>query len=227
MAENRHMQAAVISCSSLAGFVDEAQRRQGTCWPVVVLDKKFHTEPEEMKQRFQDAVRRLPPEIDTVLTAMAFCGGVFDHVVFDRRIVIPRADDCVSILLYTGADASPNLKQTGHLYLYEKEPADFSALRILRDQEAEDALYYGKDPAWVRSQWLAGYGYMDIIDTGATDCYSEAYAAAAQEEADRIGAVLDYVPGSLTMLEDLVAGRFEERFLDIPPGTMIRHGDFF
>lgn len=221
------MRAAVITCSSLTGFVEEAQRRQNTRWPVFELDKSHHTEPEEMKKVFAAAVHRLPPEVDTVLACMGFCGGAFDHVRFDRRIVIPRADDCVSILLAAGSGDTANRKTPGHLYLYETDPSDFSALRILRDHDAEEALYYGRDPDWVRSHWLAGYGFVDIIDTGVADCYSEAYAAAAQAEADRIGAALDYVPGSLAVLEDLVAGRFDERFLDIPPGTLLRHGDFF
>ena len=75
--------------------------------------------------------------------------------------------------------------------------------------------------------YFANYGSLDIIDTGLTDCYSEAYVEKAQAEADRIGLALDSVPGGIRLLEKLVSGRWDEQFLVAEPGHLIRHGDFF
>ena len=50
---------------------------------------------------------------------------------------------------------------------------------------------------------------------------------AAQNEADKIGAGLDYATGSNHTLEKLVSGRWDDQFLVAEPGTLIRHGNFF
>ena len=58
---------------------------------------------------------------------MGFCGGSWDQVTAPCRIVIPRVDDCVSLLLQRGDGYVPNLKEMGHLYLYEKDVSDAGA----------------------------------------------------------------------------------------------------
>ncbi|MBR0106675.1 MAG: DUF1638 domain-containing protein [Lachnospiraceae bacterium] len=221
------MSTVVLSCSSLKEFVLAAQAECGTDYPVIFIDRKYHVEPETMKERIEEAVRELPEEVDTVLVAMGFCGGAWDHVSFGRRVVVPKVDDCVSLLLNHEGTFEPNRKETGHLYLYESDPDDFSALRFLRDRDAQEDVFGGMDPEFALRLMLEGYRNMDIIDTGLNDCYSEPYVAAAQEEADRIGADLDYAYGGIGMLKRLFSGEWEEGFLIADPGQLIRHGDFF
>lgn len=221
------MHALIITCSSLKEYVDMAQRTQNTCMDVLVIDRLYHVEPEKMKQEIEKAIAGLPGEIDTLLIAMGFCGGVWDHVSFDKRVVIPRVDDCVSMLLQKDDVYHPNLKETGHLYLYEKNPADFSAVSLMRDYAGMDPVFAGMDNDLLFHMWFDQYHYLDIIDTGMNDCYSEDYVYAAQENADMIGAVLDYAQGSNRMLEKLVSGRWDEQFLVAQPGHLIKHSDFF
>ena len=159
--------------------------------------------------------------------AMGFCGGVWDHVSFDRRVVIPRVDDCVSLLLHTDDTYHPNLKEAGHLYLYENRPEDFSALSLMRDYSSVDQEIARIDKDFLFHMWFDNYHSMDIIDTGMNDCYSEDYVRAAQENADMINASLGYVQGSVRILEKLLSGNWDEQFLVAEPGHVIRHGDFF
>ncbi len=83
------------------------------------------------------------------------------------------------------------------------------------------------DPEFLFHMWFDSYHHMDIIDTGLNDCYSEEYARAAQEQADQIKAELDYVPGSIRLLEKLVSGRWDQQFIVAQPGRTLVHGDFF
>jgi len=222
------MSSVVLCCSALEPFVQAAQARCGTNFPVVTVDRIYHFEPSDMKNRLVRAVDALPAEVDTVLVAMGFCGGAWDHVTLSRRVVIPRTDDCVSLLLHTDDEYRPNRKEPWHLYIYERDPADFSALGLLRSgKSALEADFGSLDPDFVFHMMTDGYHNMDIIDTGLTDCYSEEYVEAAQREADLIGAALDYVPGSLRLLEKLLTGRWDAQFLVAEPGRLIRHGDFF
>ena len=221
------MEAVILCCSSLREFVDRAQESQGTHWPVAEADRNLHAEPARMKERLTAMLAELPPEYDTVLVAMGFCGGAWDHVTAPRRLVIPRTDDCVSLLLQTDDEYCPNRKEPGHLYLYETDPRTFSALTLMRSDMPLDEDLKKLDPEFLFHMWFDNYHHMDIIDTGLNDCYSEEYVIAAQAEADRIGAELDYVPGGIRMLEKLVSGRWDEQFLVAEPGHLILHGDFF
>jgi hypothetical protein len=207
--------------------VEAAQESQGTSMEVLVIDRLYHVEPENMKQIIAKQIEKISPEIDTILVAMGFCGGVWSEVVATRRIVIPRVDDCISLLLHKDDEYHPNLKEQGHLYLYEEKPEDFSALSLMHDYSGMDPLFATLDKDFLFHMWFDNYHYMDIIDTGLNDCYAEDYVMAAQENADQINATLDYVEGSNRLLEKLVSGRWDEQFIVAEPGHKIKHGDFF
>lgn len=223
------MKPCVLSCTSLLSFVEAAQASQGTAYPVFTVDRQLHVEPEQMRDAVLKAIDALPEEYDTVLVAMGFCGGVWHETMFDRTVVIPRVDDCISLLLHTDDQFHPNLKQDGHLYLFENDPKDFSALTLMHNTNSftQDLDLKNLSRDFLFEMWFHNYRYMDIIDTGLNDCYTEEYAAAAQEQADQIKAELDYVPGSILLLEKLLSGRWDEQFILAPPGKRILHGDFF
>lgn len=214
----------IFACSSLKDYVFAAQEKEGTCYPVILLDKENHMEPQKMRQCIRAAEKGLPGTVETVLTAMGFCGGSLDSVSFSRRFVIPRVDDCVSLMLQTDQEYCPNPKKTGHLYMMEQNPEDFSFEKMFQDNQTE---YEGISQEMLFHLYFDNYTHLDIVDTGLNDCYSEEYAQRAQENADLIHVSLDYVQGSNQMLEKLVGGRWDRQFLVAEPGHLIRHGDFF
>lgn len=221
------MHTVIITCSSLEDYVRAAQKTLATSFPMIVIDRIYHVEPEKMKEKVAEKIQSLPDEIDTILVGMGFCGGVWDHISFNRRVVIPRVDDCVSLLLHTDDAYHPNLKEPGHLYLYENNPEDFSALSLIRDYSGADHEFAGMDKEFLFHMWFDNYYAMDIIDTGMNDCYDERYVEKAQENADMINASLGYVQGSNLLLEKLLLGKWDEQFLVVEPGHLISHGDFF
>lgn len=218
------MNTAILSCGSLVDFVAAAQEKVGTHYPVFRLDRRFHIEPEQMKQHIIETVGQIPAEYDTLLVAMGFCGGSWDSLTFDRTIVIPRVDDCISLLLHTDDAYHPNLKQMGHMYMTDKDPEEFSPQRLL--DKLEETHSKAEAEAIFRS-WFDTYSRLDIVDTGLFDCYDESYVEAAQRHADRIGCELDFVPGSNHLLEKMLRGSWDEQFLVAEPGHCIAHRDFF
>ena len=223
------MSRCIAACTSLLEFVHAAQQTEGTCFPVYTVDRDMHVDPDQMRVSVSRLIDTLPPEYDTVLVAMGFCGGIWHNTCFDRTLVIPRVDDCISLLLHTDDAFHPNLKRDGHLYLYENDPKDFSALTLMHNTNSfsQDLDLKNLSREFLFEMWFHNYRYMDIIDTGLNDCYSEEYAAAAQDQADQIRAELDYVPGSILLLRKLVSGLWDDQFIVAPPGTTLLHGDFF
>lgn len=221
------MSTVVLSCSSLKEYVEDAMKTQNVNYDIILIDRSFHTEPAKMKDAIFKEFEKLPANTDTILIAMGFCGGVWDSVSYPFRIVIPRVDDCVSMLLHTDDKYLPNRKETGHLYIYEQNPSDFAAIDFLRNGSATESKYPGINSEMLFQMYFGQYHFLDIIDTGLNDCYSEEYALIAQEQADQFGAALDYVPGSNRILEKLLTGKWDDQFLVAEPGHIIRHADFF
>lgn len=220
------MNGIILTCTDLVEFVDAAQRTQGTGYPVVAIDRLLHINPPKMQQELLRALEQAP-QADTVLVAMGFCGGVWDGVCLDRRVVIPRVDDCVSMLLTTGDDYNPSCKEQGHMYVFVPEPLKYAANKMIDDYLAAEPRFARQDRNALFHQWFDHYYHLDVIDHGVLDVYSEEYVTAAQECADQMEAELGFVPGSNLLLEKLVSGRWDRQFLVAQPGQTIRHSDFF
>lgn len=217
------MNAVILACSSLNRHVDAAQEKMKTDYPVVNVDRKYHEDPKQMREQLMEKLRSLPSEIDTVLVAMGFCGGSWEAIPLEKRVVIPRVDDCITLLLHTDNTWYPNLKKEGHLYLRDTDTAEYS-LEAMQRKLCEQ--YGGMNGSMIFNSMFANYTNVDIIDPGVYDCYSEEYVTEAQRNADLIRGILDYVEGSNLLLEKLVSGQWDQQFIVVEPGQLLSNQNF-
>lgn len=211
----------ILACSSLKDYVEAAQRVVCTNFPVIYLNRVYHRDPQEMQTHILAELAHLPEDVGTVLVAMGFCGGSWEQVQAPCRLVLPRIDDCVSLLLQMTDTPVSDLKAPGHLYVREKDPRreSFHAIfdRLTRDIDEETKRRYHAD-------WMRLYSQIDIMDTGLNGCRAPAYRAVVQEDADWLGASLGYVPGGTHLLEKLFSGRWDEQFLVLEKGDRAERG---
>jgi len=210
--------ACLIACSSLRDPLAAAQRAMGTRLPVLWLDERLHRDPRLMREAILQTLETLPAQADTLLVCMGFCGGSWAEIKAPRRLVMPRADDCVSILLHTSERSGYNLKEPGHLYVKGPDPQRASFAGIFARMTA------GAPPEQRRiwhERWKASYCSVDIIDTGLYDCRSKAYRRPVLADAAFLEAETATVPGSTKLLEALVSGQWDERFRTFEPGETI------
>lgn len=218
------MNAVILACSTLRDYVAAAQRACGTDFPVVYLDRSDHIEPERMRAQILRALDGLPEAFDTVLVAMGFCGGSWQDVSCSKRLIIPRVDDCVSLVLTATGEVNPCAKQMGHMYVFGGESGGFSIGGIYESLIAKHGPAEGQRRF---DELFAGYRNVDIVDTGVYDCYDPDFVETVQADADRIRADLDYVPGGNLLLEKLLSGRWDGQFFIAEPGTSVTQGKFF
>ena len=177
-----------------------------------------------MREQILCALSEVPEGIDTVLVAMGFCGGSWQNVTCSKRLVIPRVDDCVSLVMTTTDVCNPCTKQMGHMYVFGGDSGGFSIGGIYQsllkkyDEEAAKTAF---------DMMFANYRHVDIVDTGLYDCYDPNFVESVQVDADLISAELDYVEGSNLLLEKLLSGRWDSQFFVVEPGTIIEQGAFF
>lgn len=218
------MSMVIFCCETLAAHVRAAQETCRTDYPVVWLDRMLHEDPAHMRDHILEKLAALPQEVDTVLVAMGFCGGAWQDVCCDRRLVIPRVDDCVTIAMTCTDVFNSCTKKAGHMYQFGNNEWDFSIGAIY------DQLFQKHDPEVAEmafEMYFEHYHHLDVIDTGLYDCYEEAFVARVQADADRIEAELAFVPGGNLLLEKLISGQWDHQFFVVLPGTRITQGTFF
>lgn len=205
----------ILGCSSLKDFIEYAQNKAGTDYPVIWLNRLYHRDPAEMREHVIEALDKLDPEVETVLVSMGFCGGSWDKVKVPVKLVIPRVDDCVSLLLQLNDEPVSDLKDPRHLYIKDRDPKNmcfkdiFDKMTVDLDEETKDR--YHKD-------WMSYYDSMDIIDTGVYDVRRPEYAEPVKADADWLEADMNYVQGGTYLLEKLFSGKWDDQFMVFEPG---------
>lgn len=209
----------ILACSSLMDYVNAAQKKVGTDHPVLYMNRVYHRDPGEMRRHILAQLDALPDGVDTVLVAMGFCGGSWADIEAPCRIVMPKIDDCVSLLLQSGDTPVSDLKKPGHLYVREKDPRreSFHAIfdHLTQNVDAETKTRYHED-------WKRLYSNIDIMDTGLNRCREAAYRAIVQEDADWLDAELSYVSAGTHLLEKLFSGEWDGQFLVVEKGGRIK-----
>lgn len=213
----------ILSCSSLLLHVEAAQTKMHTRFPVVNLDRRLHAEPKRMRSSILETLEALPPSCETVLAAMGYCGGSWNHIPLSRRVVIPKVDDCITLLLHTDDTPHGNLKEAGHMYFRDCDTGAYS----IEGMKEEICRTYGMEfGTSIFGSWFQNYTNADIIDTGVYDCYSEEYVTEAQKNADLIRCSLGYVEVSNRILEKLVSGQWDAQFIVLESGQEMTEQDF-
>lgn len=213
----------ILACTSMLVHLQAAQKKAGTDFQVTELDRRLHEDPAKMRQRIIETMKMLPDSTENILVSMGLCGGSWDRVDVNRRVVIPKVDDCITLLLHTDDAPHLNLKKSGHMYFLDCDDNEYSLL-AMKERLCEK--YGTKSGDALFNSWFASYTNADIIDTGVYDCHSEDYMAEARKNADLIGCRLEHVRGSNRILEKLVSGRWDEQFLVIEPGNTVKTQDF-
>ena len=93
------MSTIVLCCNTLEDELQKVMAETGRDYPVLWLDAGLHNQPERLRQHLNQTLGQTGG-LTRALLAMGHCGGACAGLgPFDFEMVIPRADDCLSILL--------------------------------------------------------------------------------------------------------------------------------
>lgn len=217
------MDTVILCCESLLLHLNAAQQKMNTHYEIFELDSKLHAEPEKMRDAVFQKMESLPDEVETVLIAMGLCGGSVSQLPLPKRIVMPKVDDCITMLLHTDEIRFANLKKAGHLYLTDTVDGKLSVENIQNNLFEK---YGERKGRRIFDMWFKDYKSVDIIDTGIYDCHNIQYVESARKSAALISCPLTYVPGSNILLEKLVAGYWDDQFMVAEKGRILKNEDF-
>ena len=193
--------------------------------PVVWIDRQLHLVPDNLKKHLAEAITRAEDGgAEEILLAFCLCGNGTEGLCTKKaRLIIPRFDDCINMLLCPAIRDRRSFTELGTYYLtrgWTKDPnnAILQALdRIMLDYDHEtakeliDAIY-------------GSYKKLALIDTGSYRLSS--IREYAETVCSHLHLTLDFAEGSTLYLEKLLAGDWGDSFLVLAPGEPVRMRDF-
>ena len=208
------MKTLVVSCKTLQLEVEKALRETGRDYPVLWIESGLHNFPDRLRANLQKVLDQVCAK--RVLLAMGFCGNsVAGLVARDYELIIPRADDCITLLL----GSSEERKRYERTYFLTKGWLDGE--RNIYEEYKYTLRKYGKEQGKdIIRMMLGHYQYMGLLDTGVYDFNT--LIAQVGAIADELGLTLKIIPSTVKRLEGLLTGPWsEEDFCIIAPNTEV------
>jgi hypothetical protein len=162
--------------------------------------------------------------VEEVLFALGFCGNALQGLSARHvSLVVPRVDDCISLLLNRGCTREEIPRDARHYYLTRGWFSHESSLKQAYDDWTER--YGAERAASLRKKMFAGYQRVNLIDTRAyeiQECLEQSQDVAADLELEH-----GIVQGSVQLLERLFKGERDSEIVVIPPAEMIGFNHLF
>src|SRR5512140_3266731 len=226
------MRIKVIACEVMFREVCQCAAAAKSVIDLTFVRRGLHDNPDRLRETLQAMIDAVEESQDE---AIAFGYGLCSNGLAGLRargipLVIPRAHDCITLLLGSREAYDELFSARPGTYYYSGgwiERGDDRTPRRAEDGAGLDVTFeelvakYGRDNAeylWeFQATWMQHYTHATHIDTRLGDV--EAYRAYTRGIAAQRGWEMEEAPGSLTLLQALLDGEWEAaRFLVVPPG---------
>ena len=211
-------QTHVIACSMVRDELEKAMEQTGRHYPVTWLDAGLHNYPDRLRSELQAALDQISG-CQRVLMTYGFCGNSIAGIRAGAfEVVLPRADDCITLLL---GSQKRRLELSKHCGTYFLTQAWLHGERNLRVEYEYTVKKYGEEQGREIFHMMFGnYQQLALLDDG---CYPMAPAEEETKEVARLlGLPYRTVPASNQRLQDLLTGPWpEEWFLHLRPGEVL------
>ncbi|MDD3628897.1 MAG: DUF1638 domain-containing protein [Actinomycetota bacterium] len=198
---------------------DELKNKLTEEWDIASFEKSLHEHSDKLREKLQNEINK-SQNYDIIVLGYGLCGnGTLGLVSPKVPIVIPKVDDCITLLLGSTEERKKQLKiEPGTYFLtrgYIGETGDFILPGI-----SEIKNKYDKDTLqWVVKEMLKNYRKIAFIDTG--NYNSSEYKEKARQEAVKLGLKFEEIKGSNKILDKVVNKNWNGQFIIIRPGAII------
>ena len=198
---------------------------------VTFLDYGLHEFPKVLNKTVQEQIEGIQ-EPSRVLLGYGLCGNGLQGIQAGRHtLFIPRADDCIAILLGSYEAYLREFNENPGTYYLTKGWLE-SGSDPLKEYHQVVEKYGAEDGAWVMDQQYMNYKRLVFVAHTREDL--ETYRPRALEVAEfckRWGMKYEEVLGSEAYIRDLVKAvstlsESDDQFLVIPPGRRIEQRQF-
>jgi hypothetical protein len=226
----------VIACESLARPVYYFSALSPHRIDVELHRIGLHDHPNQLRNKLQDSIDNTSTDYDAILLVYGLCGRAIEGLHSSHiTIVIPRAHDCITLLL--GSRSAYNLQQDQQpgTYWYSQDYLERSGRygtsmalgsgmpEDLNDVYQEYIQKYGQDNAdyliQTMNKWQSHYKRAVLVENELG--VSESIQQQAANEASKRNWQLEKLNGDLVLIRRLLYGDWGDDFLVVPKGSNI------
>lgn len=213
------MSTVVFCCNTLRDEVQKIIKVIGLNYPTVYLEGGFHNHPERMRSHINEILARETRGFDRALMAMGHCGGVCRELdPIGCELIIPRADDCLSLLMGSMKRRQKASRQIATYFLTAGWLRHTENLITSFERDCE--LFGSKQARVIYRIMLKHYRRFGFIDTGTYDLELEKKKTAPLSSILNIQT--ESLAGDLSWLRRLLTGPWNpDEFLVLAPGKRL------
>jgi len=206
----------IIACETIKDELTAAINKTGCELPVIWIDSMYHMEPGLLRKKLQEEIDAVK-DAENILLAFGSCGNAMIGVkATTANLIIPKTDDCISMVLCKQGEKFERAKQT-----YFLTKGWIESTRSLTSEFQRAAERYGREKAErIFRFMLHSYKYLMLIDTQSYDV--EKYKGKAEQIAQLTNMELIIEKGSTWFLEKLLTGPYDSDFCIVPKGQEVK-----
>ena len=224
------MRFKAVICSVLKREIEHLLPKVAHEVDIVWMEQGLHATPHVLRARMQEAINGTDgTAYDAFLVGYGLCGRGIERLwAKDIPVVIPRAHDCITLLLGSKERYAEYFRTHRGVYWYSAgwiglggRPSKATKEKTFKSYEMQ----YGKEHAPFLMEklqgWYRNYQWAAYIDWGLEG--SEEDRCFTKRCADELSWNFDVVRGDPSLLFDLLNGNWDDRrFLTVPPGGETR-----
>jgi hypothetical protein len=226
------LKVAVITCAVLEIEIQHYAKDLPNLVHIEILEQGLHNDPPKLRTHLQDAINRVEsncPAAEAIVLGYGLCSRGTEGVKTSRAtLVIPRAHDCITLLLGSKERYADYVKHNPGTYWYSpgwnkhhippgKERHE-KLLAAYKEKFGDDDADYlmEAEQAWFKTYTRATYVHLGVGNTPKDVSYTRSCA-------DWLNWSYDEQAGCPRLLRDLLAGDWDDgRFLVLEPHHSFR-----
>jgi Protein of unknown function (DUF1638) len=220
------MPLVILACKVLQSLIEP--HLSAAPLPTIFMDYGLHRTPQLMTPALQAEIDRLT-EPSTILVGYGLCGnGLAGLKARQHTLIVPRADDCITILLGSYQRYIEEFSAEPGTYYLTKGWLE-SGSHPLKEYREYCEKYDAETAAWLIDEQYQNYKRIVLVAPNQAEL--DAYRAPAREVADfcaaRWGFRYEERIGSEDLVRRLVTQAYNltqssDEFLVIPPGGEVK-----
>lgn len=222
---------AIITCRVLEIEIEHFAQGLPHIVGIAKLPQGLHNDPPRLKRELQAVIEEVESGLqpEAIVLGYGLCSRGTEGVsAQNAKLVIPRAHDCITLLLGSKERYAEYVKKTPGTYWYSPgwnkhhvAPGERRYLTLLKQYQEQ----FGEDNAQflmeVEQHWFHSYDRATFVDLGVSDV--EADLRYTRECADWLKWSFDHQKGDPALVKDLLNCNWDsERFLVLEPRQTLR-----
>ena len=240
------MRLKLIACKAVARELGYLCAKSPNNVDITYIRQNLHNQPDLLRKVLQDEIDLIEsgedyrtnetdshsPYVrggfDAVMLGYGLCSNAVAGLRSSKyKLVVPRAHDCITFLLGSKENYAKYFNDMPGTYWYTMSWLECGTASGDNNPEAEAQHYrdkgYDEDDiaylmeesrSWIRNYNTAAYIKMPFYDKAEYQEHTKQIAAS-------YGWEYKLINGDMALMEDFVDGKWDDRFLIIPPGNKI------